>query len=252
MKVYFVGAGPGDPDLITVKALNRLKAARCCVYAGSLINPEVLRFLPADAERHDSAKMSLEQVIAVCEAARQRNVDVVRLHSGEPAIFGAIGEHMRELDKLGIGYEVIPGISAFQAAAAALRKELTAPEVSQTVILTRTAGRTPMPPEQELSRLASLRATLCIFLSTPKIAEIAQVLSGSYGPDCPAAVGYHVSWPDQKIVTGTLRDIAGKVAEAGFGKTAIILVGPALGTVEHASKLYDKHFTHEYRRGEPE
>lgn len=249
MKVYFVGAGPGDPDLITVKGLKRLKTAACCIYAGSLVSPEVLRFLPADAERHDSAKMSLEEVIAVCEAARGRNVDVVRLHSGEPSIYGAIGEQMRELDKRGIEYEVIPGISAFQAAAAALRKELTAPEVSQTVILTRTAGRTPMPPEQELAKLAGARATLCIFLSTPKVAEVAHVLSASYGPDCPAAVGYHVSWPDEKIITGTLRDIAGKVAKAGFGKTAIILVGPALGDVSHASKLYDKHFTHEYRQG---
>lgn len=252
MKVYFVGAGPGDPDLITVKALNRLKVARCCIYAGSLINPEVLRFLPADAERHDSAAMTLEGIIEVCRAARQRNMDVVRLHSGEPSIFGAIGEQMRELDKLGIEYEVIPGISAFQAAAAALRKELTAPEISQTVILTRTAGRTPMPAGQELNRLAALKATLCIYLSTPKIAEVARTLADAYGADCPAAVGYHVSWPDQAIVTGTLGDIAGKVAKAGFEKTAIILVGPALGTVRQASKLYDKHFTHEFRRGEPE
>ena len=252
MKVYFVGAGPGDPDLITVKALNCLKTARCCIYAGSLVNPEVLRFLPADAERHDSAGMTLDGILEVCLAARRRNMDVARLHSGEPAIFGAIGEQMRELDKVGIEYEVIPGISAFQAAAAALRKELTAPEISQTVILTRTAGRTPMPPEQELGRLAALRATLCIFLSTPKTAEIAEVLSRHYGADCPAAICYHVSWPDQKIITGTLRDIGGKVAKAGFGKTAIILVGPALGTVEHASKLYDKHFSHECRRGEPE
>jgi precorrin-4/cobalt-precorrin-4 C11-methyltransferase len=251
MKVYFVGAGPGDPDLITVKGLNRLKSARCCVYAGSLVNPDVLRHLPADAERHDSAGMTLEQVIEVCRAARERGVDVVRLHSGEPAIYGAIGEQMRELDKLGIDYEVIPGISAFQAAAAALRKELTSPEVSQTVILTRTAGRTPMPAGQELSRLASIRATLCIYLSTPKIAKIAEVLSGYYGADCPAAVGYHVSWPDQKMITGTLRDIGGKVAQAGFGKTAIILAGPALGDVEHSSKLYDRHFSHEFRRGEP-
>lgn len=252
MKVYFVGAGPGDPELLTVKALQRLKTARCCIYAGSLVNPAVLRFLPPKAERHDSAGMSLGEIIAVCRSAHQRNVDVIRLHSGEPALYGAIGEQMRELDKLEIEYEVIPGISAFQAAAAALRKELTAPEVSQTVILTRAAGRTPMPPEQELDRLAALRATLCIFLSTPKIAEVARVLSGSYGADCPAAVGYHVSWPDQQIITGTLNDIAGKVAQAGFEKTAIILVGPALGKAGQASKLYDKHFSHEFRRGEPE
>lgn len=251
MRVYFVGAGPGDPDLITVKALKRLQSARCCIYAGSLINPEVLRYLPADAERHDSAAMSLDDVMGVIQAARQRNMDVVRLHSGEPAIYGAIGEQMRELDRLGIDYEVIPGISSFQAAAAALRRELTAPEISQTIILTRTAGRTPMPSGQDLSRLAAIRATLCIFLSTPKTGEIAHTLAEFYGADCPAAVGYHVSWPDQRIVTGTLGDIGRKVAEAGFGKTAIILVGPALGTPGTASKLYDRHFTHEYRKGEP-
>jgi precorrin-4/cobalt-precorrin-4 C11-methyltransferase len=252
MKVYFIGAGPGDPDLITVKALKRLQVTQCCIYAGSLVNPEVLRYLPGTAELHDSAAMSLEDTIRVIEKARTRNRDVVRLHSGEPAIYGAIGEQMRELDKLGIDYEVIPGISCFQAAAAAIRKELTAPEVSQTVILTRTAGRTPMPPGQELNRLASIRATLCIFLSTPKIGEIAHSLAEFYGADCPAVVGYHVSWPDQQMVSGTLRDIGGKVAQAGFGKTAIILVGPALGELSHKSKLYDKHFTHEFRQGEAE
>ncbi len=251
MKVYFVGAGPGDPELITVKALQRLKVARCCIYAGSLINPEVLRYLPADAELHDSAKMSLDDILVVCRAARERDMDVVRLHSGEPAIYGAIGEQMRALDQLGIDYEVIPGISAFQAAAAALRKELTAPEISQTIILTRTAGRTPMPPDQELSRLAAVRATMCIFLSTPKMSEIAEKLAAAYGSDCPAAVIYHASWPDQKVLTGTLRDIGAQVIQAGIEKTAIMLVGPALGNVEYVSKLYDKHFTHEFRRGEP-
>lgn len=251
MKVYFIGAGPGDPDLITVKALKRLEVTQCCIYAGSLINPTVLRYLPASAELHDSAAMSLDDTTRVIQAARTRNIDVVRLHSGEPAIYGAIGEQMRELDKLGIDYEVIPGISSFQAAAAALRKELTAPEVSQTIILTRTAGRTPMPSGQELGRLAAIKATLCIFLSTPKTGEIARELAEHYGADCPAAVGYHVSWPDQRIVTGTLKDIGARVAEAGFGKTAIILVGPALGELSQVSKLYDKHFTHGYRRGEP-
>ena len=250
MKVIFVGAGPGDPELLTLKALRCLQTAQCCIYAGSLVNPEVLRHLPANAVRHDSARMTLEDIVGVCRDARQRGMDIVRLHSGEPALYGAIGEQMRELDKLGIEYEVVPGISAFQAAAAALRKELTAPEISQTVILTRTAGRTPMPPGQELTRLAALRATLCIYLSTPNIANIAQTLADPYGKDCPVAVGYHVSWPDQNIVTGTLGDIAGKVAAAGFGKTAIILVGWALGEVAHASKLYDRHFTHEFRSAE--
>ena len=210
MKVYFVGAGPGDAELLTLKAQRLLRQARRCVYAGSLVSGEVLGLLPPDARRWDSAGMTLEEIVAVFREAWQDGVDVVRLHAGEPALYGAIGEQMDALDRLGIDYEVVPGISSFQAAAAALKVELTAPEVAQTVILTRTPGRTPMPAAEELSRLAQSRATLCIFLSAEKLAEVAATLAEHYGPECPAAVVYHASWPDQKVVRGTLADIAGR------------------------------------------
>lgn len=250
MKVYFVGAGPGDPELLTRKAERLLRAARVCVYAGSLVNPGLLALLPAEARRHDSAGMNLEEIIAVCQAAQKENVDVVRLHTGEPAIYGAIGEQMDALDRLGIDYEVVPGISSFQAAAAALRVELTAPEVAQTVILTRTAGRTPMPAEEELSKLAASHATLCIFLASDKIAEIVATLVPHYGADCPAAAVYHASWPDQKIVRGTLADLAGAMQAAGMVRTAMILVGRALSRpATHVSKLYGADFSHGYREG---
>lgn len=250
MKVYFVGAGPGDPDLLTIKARRLLGDARVCVYAGSLVNPEVLDLLPAGAERHDSAKMSLEEIVAVFEAARARQIDVVRLHSGEPAIYGAIGEQMSALDRLGIAYEVVPGISAFQAAAAALKVELTAPEIAQTIILTRAPGRTPMPPTEDLSNLARSRATLCIFLSTDRLAELTGMLAEHYGPECPAALVYHASWPDEKVIRGTLADIGDRIRAEAVTKTAIFLVGHALARpTPHVSKLYDKAFAHGYRRG---
>lgn len=249
MKVYFVGAGPGDPELLTVKAMRMLAACRCCVYAGSLVSPGVLALLPADAQKHDSAALTLEQTTALCRAARERGVDVVRLHSGDPSIYGAIREQMNELDKLGIAYEVVPGVSSFQAAAAALNTELTAPEVAQTIILTRASGRTPLPPEQELDRLAQSRATLCIFLSVQRIDDLAQTLARRYGADCPAAVVYRVSWPDQRILRGTLADIAEQVNAAQVGKTAMIIVGRALARDIPASCLYAASFSHEYRKG---
>jgi precorrin-4/cobalt-precorrin-4 C11-methyltransferase len=249
VKVYFVGAGPGDPDLLTVKALRLLKKCGICVYAGSLINPALLQFLPAECERHDSAMMNLEEITDVFRKAAQVNIDVVRLHSGDPSIYGAIGEQMRALDQMAIDYEVIPGVSSFQAAAAQLRTELTAPEIAQTVILTRTAGRTPIPPKQELAKLAESQATLCIFLSTPKLRDIASDLIPYYGEDCPVGLVYHASWPDQIIVRGTLGDIAEKVAGTGVMKTAMIIVGHALGRDIPPSKLYQKGFTHGFREG---
>jgi precorrin-4/cobalt-precorrin-4 C11-methyltransferase len=249
MKVYFVGAGPGDADLLTVRADRLLRSCRICIYAGSLISRAVLALLPPDAERHDSANLDLEEIAALFLYAQERNIDVVRLHSGDPSIYGAIREQMNELDRYGIGYEVVPGISSFQAAAAALRTELTAPEVAQTVILTRTSGRTPMPDSQELENLARTQATLCIFLSTHKVKELAVKLAKYYGEDCPAAVVYRVSWPDQKTIQGTLSDIAEKTAAAGIKKTAIVMVGQALSREIPASKLYDPAFSHEYRTG---
>ncbi len=249
MKVHFVGAGPGDPDLLTVKAHGLLKSCRICVYAGSLVNPAVLEVLPPGCERHDSAAMSLEEILVVFEGAAEADVDVVRLHSGDPSIYGAIGEQMRALDRMGIDYEVVPGVSSFQAAAAELRTELTAPEIAQTIILTRTAGRTPVPPAQELKKLALTGATLCIFLSTPKIHEIVTDLVPHYGADCPAGLVYHASWPDRITVRGTLGDIAAKVAAAGVNKTAMIIVGHALGSDIPRSKLYHESFSHGFREG---
>jgi precorrin-4/cobalt-precorrin-4 C11-methyltransferase len=252
MKVYFVGAGPGDPELLTVKARRLLENAQLCIYAGSLVNPELLRLLPAAAELHDSAALNLEQIAALFEEAHRRGIDVVRLHTGEPSIYGAIGEQMDALDRLGISYEVVPGISAFQAAAAALRVELTAPEIAQTVILTRAPGRTPMPATEQLSRLAQSRATLCIYLSTDRLGELVPVLAEHYGADCPAALIYHASWPDEKILRGTLANVAERAGAEGITRTAIFLVGQALARpAPSVSKLYDKTFGHGYRRGAP-
>ncbi len=249
MKIYFVGAGPGDPELLTVKAHRLLTSCRICVFAGSLVNPELPALLPADCARHDSAGMTLDEIVGVFRQASERDVDVIRLHSGDPAIYGAIGEQMRAIEALGIDYDVVPGVSSFQAAAAALRTELTAPEVAQTIILTRTPGRTPMPTHQHLDKLAESRATLCIFLSTPRLGETVTELIPYYGEDCPAGVVYHASWPDQIVLRGTLGDIREKVESAGVEKTAMIIVGHALGRGIPVSRLYDKGFSHGFRAG---
>jgi precorrin-4/cobalt-precorrin-4 C11-methyltransferase len=245
--VHFVGAGPGDPELLTRKAERLPREARICVYAGSLVSPEVLALLDSSAEKHDSAAMSLKQVTDVYADAQQRGVDVVRLHSGEPSLYGAIAEQMDELDRLGIAYDVTPGISSFQAAAAALATELTAPEIAQTVILTRSSGRTPLPAGQELSRLARARATLCIFLSTSHVEEVAAALLPDYGADCPAAIVYHASRPDERVIRARLDGLVAAARAAKLRKTAIILVGRALGRSPARSRLYDASFTHEYR-----
>lgn len=249
MKVYFTGSGPGSPDLLTVKAHRALTGCRIIIYAGSLVSPGVLALVPADAEKHDSAGMSLDEILEVCREARDRHVDVVRLHSGDPSLYGAIREQMNGLDALGIEYEVIPGVSAFQAAAACLKSELTAPETAQAVILTRTAGRTPLPEEQELERLARSRATLCIYLSGHAVEETVGTLIPFYGSDCHAAVVFHASWPDEKIVRSTLENIAGQVAAADLGRTSVIIVGLALDRDLPASRLYDPSFSHGFRKG---
>lgn len=249
MKVFFVGAGPGDPDLLTIKAERLLRSCRICVYAGSLVSPAVMARVNPDAERYNSAKMDIGDIIDVFRDARKRDTDVVRLHSGDPSIYGATREQMNALDRLGVAYEVVPGVSAFQAAAAALKEELTAPEVAQTVILTRTSGRTPLPESQELEKLAATGATLSIFLSGHKIEETVQTLIPFYGEYCPAAVVYHASWPDETIVRGTLSDIADTARRAGTGQTSLILVGRALARDIPASKLYDETFSHQHRRG---
>ncbi|MDD5233891.1 MAG: precorrin-4 C(11)-methyltransferase [Syntrophales bacterium] len=249
MKIIFVGAGPGDPELLTVRARKALRKCRICIFAGSLVSPAVMKIVPKEAELHDSAHMALEEIMDVCRRARDRGIDAVRLHSGDPSLYGAIREQMSGLDRLGIPYEVIPGVSAFQAAAAALKAELTAPEVSQTVILTRTSGRTRVPPPQELKELARSQSTLCIYLSGDKIDEVARALVPFYGDACPAAVVYHASWPDQSVVEGALSEIAGKAGRAGIGRTSVIIVGQALSRGAPASKLYDAAFSHGFRKG---
>ena len=247
MKVYIIGAGPGDPELLTVKARRLIDGARCIIFAGSLVSSDIAALFPADAEKHDSAALSLDEIVRVIKDAHSKDMDVLRIHSGDPSIYGAINEQMDALDALGIGYEIVPGVSSFQAAAAALKTELTAPEVSQTIVLTRTAGRTPMPEEQELEKLAQTKATLCIFLSVHKIAGIASTLARHYGEDCPAAVVFHASRPDELVIRGTLRDLAEKTAQAGISKTALIIAGRALARRGAVSKLYDSGFSHEFR-----
>jgi precorrin-4/cobalt-precorrin-4 C11-methyltransferase len=249
MIVHFVGAGPGDPELLTRKAERLLRECRICIYAGSLVSPAVLALIPEGAERHDSAEMSHEEVVAVYREAKRHGIDVVRLHSGDPSIYGAIREQMNALDRLGIDYDVCPGVSSFQAAAAALRAELTAPEVAQTVVLTRTEGRTPLPADQDLERIARTRATLCLFLSIGKLREIAETLAAHYGADCPVAVVHRASWPDEKVIRGTLTDIADKAEPERIRATALIVVGRALARDIPASKLYDAGFSHGFRKG---
>ena len=247
MKVIFVGAGPGDPELLTVKAHRILSSCAFCIYAGSLVSPRVIDIIPASAEKHNSAELNLDQITDLFKRGRELNIDVVRLHSGDPSIYGAIREQMNELDALGIDYEVVPGVSSFQAAAAALKIELTAPEISQTVILTRSSGRTPMPPLEELENLARSRSTMCIFLSAHKIGDIADQLAQAYGSDCPAAIVAKASWPEQKFVVGTLDDIAGQARQAGINKTAMIIAGWTLSRDVQPSRLYASDFSHEFR-----
>ncbi len=249
MQVYFVGAGPGDPGLLTIKAHQLLGNCKLCIYAGSLVSPEIIALINSDAEKYDSARMSLDQTTEVIQRASNNDIDVIRLHTGDPSIYGAISEQMNRLDKLAIAYEVVPGVSSFQAAAASLNTELTCPEVSQAVILSRTSGRTPMPEHQDIETLAQSRSTLCLFLSIHKIGEVAKQLDKYYGENCPVAVVYHASWPDQIVIKGTIKDIADKVKHSGITKTAMVIIGHAIAKPDTASKLYDSHFTHGYRKG---
>jgi precorrin-4/cobalt-precorrin-4 C11-methyltransferase len=238
MKVYFIGAGPGDPELLTLKALKIIEQAPYCIYAGSLINPEILRYTPPGAKLMNSAKMSVEEIIGAIKEARDQDKDVARLHSGDPFIYGAIQEQLQQLEALTIAYELIPGISSFQAAAAALQQELTLPGVSQTVILTRKGKKTPVPPKESLSQLGMSGATMYIFLSIDQIDSIVEELIPYYGPDCPAAMIYKASWPEQKIIRAPLSELATKVKASGIDRTALILVGRVLEKKFARSHLY--------------
>ena len=238
--VHFIGAGPGDPELLTIKGKKLIDQADVIIYAGSLVNKEVLAGAKEGAEIYNSATMTLEEVIEVMKKAEAEGKMTARVHTGDPAVFGAHREQMDELSRLGIDYDVIPGVSSFLATAAALKKEYTLPGVSQTVILTRMEGRTPMPPKEKLRDLAKHNSTMIIFLSVGMIEE--------YREDTPVAVVYKASWEDQKIVIGNLTNIAQKVKEAGITKTALTVVGDFLGDEYELSKLYDKTFTHEFRQ----
>ncbi|MCI6582253.1 MAG: precorrin-4 C(11)-methyltransferase [Oscillospiraceae bacterium] len=247
--VYFVGAGAGDPELLTIKGKRLIDNADVVIYAGSLVNPEVLKDVKKDCAVYDSAGMNLEEVLDVMKAAEAEGKTTVRVHTGDSSIYGAIREQLDALDKLNIEHEVVPGVSSFLAAAAAMQKEYTLPDVTQTVILTRMEGRTPVPERESIEELAKHRATMVLFLSVGMIDELVMKLKTSYPETTPVAVVYKASWPDQKIIYGTLSDIAAKVKEAGIKKTALVTVGDFLGNEYELSKLYDKTFTHEYRQG---
>ncbi len=249
--VIFLGAGPGDPELITVKGQRALAQADLVLYAGSLVSPAVLGWARSGAELVDTAPLNLEEIVGAIIRAQRAGKKVVRVHSGDTALFSAIQEQLEILEQEEIPCRVIPGVTAAAAAAAALAQELTLPEVTQTVILTRTAGRTPVPERESLKELARHGATLVIYLSIKLIDLVVAELTESYGSAAPVVVAYRVSWPDQKIIRGTLADIAAKVQEAGIQRQALILVGPALaareGRLKALSKLYDKAFAHGFR-----
>ncbi len=247
--VYFIGAGPGDPELITVKGKRQIEASEIIIYAGSLVNKALLECSKPGAEIYDSAGMTLEEVLAVMLKGASEGKKIARVHTGDPSIFGAIREQMDALDRQGIPYEVIPGVSSFLATAAALKKEYTLPGVTQTVILTRMEGRTEVPPEERIEALAVHKATMIIFLSIGMMDDLVARLKAGYEENTPVAVVYKASWPEQKIVKGTLLTIAEKVKAEGIKKTALVVVGDFLGDEYELSKLYDKGFTHEFRSG---
>ncbi len=246
MTVHFIGAGPGAPDLITVRGLELIRKCPVVIYAGSLVPAEVIAEAPEGAKVIDSASLTLDEIIAEMAAAQERGKDVARVHSGDPAVFGAIAEQMRRLDRLGVPYDLTPGVPAYAAAAAALRCELTLPEVSQTVILTRTAVRaSPMPEREALARLGESGATLAVHLSVNNLARVVADLIPHYGAEGACVVAYRVSWPDEIIVRGTLATIREKVKAAGITRTALILVGRTLSADEFpASRLYDPGHAH--------
>ena len=246
MTVHFIGAGPGDPDLITVRGLRLIQSCPVCLYAGSLVPEAVVAAAPEGARVIDTAPMTLDQIVAEMAAAEAHGEDVARVHSGDPSLYGAIAEQIRRLDALGIGYDITPGVSAYAAAAAALGLELTVPEVAQTVILTRTAMKSSaMPPGEDLDTLGRTGATLAIHLSIRNLLEVERKLTPHYGADCPVIVAYRVGWPDQQFIEGTLATIRDKVRAAKITRTALILLGPALASDNFRdSALYDGAHPH--------
>ena len=246
--IHFVGAGCGAPDLITVRGAKLLSEADVVIYAGSLVNPKLLEYCKEGCEIHDSAYMTLEQVIEVMKKAEAEGKTTVRLHTGDPSIYGAIREQFDALDPLGIAYDVCPGVSAFSGAAASLKAEYTLPDVSQTVMITRMEGRTPVPEKEKLRSLAAHQTTMCLFLSTGLLEGLqTELMAGGFSPDTPAAIVYKASWPEEKIVRCRLCELAEKATENNITKTALIVVGYFLGDRYDRSKLYDPSFTTEFR-----
>jgi precorrin-4/cobalt-precorrin-4 C11-methyltransferase len=250
--VVFVGAGPGDPELITVKGQIALREADLIIYAGSLVPEAVLKWARNSVEKINSASMNLEQIIAEIEAACAAGRRVVRLHTGDPSLYGAIQEQIAELQKRSIPYRIIPGVTAAFAAAAAMGLEFTLPEISQTLILTRMAGKTPVPESENLTALAQHRASMAIYLSITLIDEVTDILTAAYGPEATCAVVYCVSQPDERIITTRLQNLAKTVKSEKITRTALIIVGRVLdadrSNLKHKSKLYDRNFTHGHRK----
>ena len=249
-KITIVGAGPGDPELITLKGKKAIENADILIYAGSLVNKEVLNYNKKNAKIYNSATMNLDEIIDVIVEGVKNNLNVVRVHTGDPSIYGAIKEQIDELKKYGIDVDIIPGVTSLFAATSSLKVELTLPDVSQTVIITRPEGRTPKPEDEKIKDLAKHNATMAIYLGVGMIDKVVKdLLDGGYNEDTPVAVVYHASWDDEKIVKGTLNDISQKVKDAGIKKTALIIVGEVLNPKYYEySKLYDKDFETEYRK----
>lgn len=247
--VHFVGAGSGADDLITLRGKRLLETADVVIYAGSLVNPELLEYTRSDCEIYNSAFMTLDEVIKVMEQAENNGKTVIRLHTGDPSVYGAIREQMDRLDSLGIAYDVCPGVSSFCGAAAALKAEYTLPDVSQTVILTRMSGRTPVPERESIESLASHNATMVIFLSTGMLDELSErLIKGGYTADTPAAIVYKATWKDEKVFRCTVGTLAQTAKQNNITKTALITVGYFLGDIRSLSKLYSADFETEFRK----
>ena len=249
MTVHFIGAGPGAPDLITIRGRDLIAKCPVCLYAGSLVPEEVIAFAPKGALVKDTAPLNLEEIIAEIKKAHEAGKDVSRVHSGDPSIFGATAEQMRRLVELRIPYDVTPGVPAYTAAAAELKQELTLPEISQTIIATRTTMRaSAMPESEDLAKLAASRATLAIHLSVRNLKYVQHALIPHYGEDCPVIIAYRVTWPDQKFIHGTLSNIREKVIASKISRTALILVGRVFKTQDFRdSALYDPKHVHVLR-----
>jgi precorrin-4/cobalt-precorrin-4 C11-methyltransferase len=250
-KVWFIGAGPGAPDLLTIRGARLIGEADVVIWARSLVNESVLKHARPDAEIVESTTISLEGVRDIYERAVAEDLKVARVHSGDPSIYGAVMEQIELCEELGLGWEIVPGVSSLGAAAAAIGRELTVPEISQSVILTRRASRTPMPEGEDIRSFASHRTTMAIFLSAAHPRALQQeLLEGGYSPDTPCTIVYKASWPDELVIKCPLEELADRIREAGFTRQALILVGPGLAAGGTRSHLYSPHFSHSFRKGE--